>query len=51
MRADDLAFKESGVKQVLKDVFLPWYHAYRMFVQCANAVEATHSHHWAKKLP
>ena len=24
---------------MLKDVFLPWYHAYRMFVQCANAFE------------
>lgn len=40
VRADDLAFKEAGVKQVLKDVFLPWYHAYRMFVQCANSLEA-----------
>ena len=39
VRADDLAFKESGVKQVLKDVFLPWYHAYRMFVQCATTLE------------
>lgn len=40
VRADDLAFKERGVMQVKKDVFLPWYHAYRMFVQCATAFEA-----------
>ena len=40
VRADDLDFKEAGVKQVLKDCFLPWYHAYRMFIQCANALEA-----------
>ena len=24
VRADDLDFKEAGVKQVLKDCFLPW---------------------------
>ena len=36
-RQDDLRFKKDGVKQVLKDVFLPWYHAYRLFVQCARA--------------
>ena len=41
VRADDLAFKERGVMQVLKDVFLPWYHAYRLFVQSANALELT----------
>jgi len=40
VRAEDLPFKEDGVKQVLKDVFLPWYHAYRLFVQSANTLEA-----------
>ena len=40
VHAEDLKFKEDGVKQVLKDVFLPWYHAYRLFVQSANALEA-----------
>jgi len=40
VRADELRFKEAGVMQVLKDVFLPWYHAYRMFVQCATNFEA-----------
>jgi len=39
VHAEDLKFKEDGVKQVLKDVFLPWYHAYRLFIQSANAVE------------
>lgn len=41
VRADDLRFQEKGVKQVLRDVFLPWYHAYRIFVQTANMSEAT----------
>jgi len=39
VRAEDLPFREDGVKQVLKDVFLPWYHAYRLFVQSANTLE------------
>ena len=25
------------MKQVVRDLFLPWYHAYRLFVQCARA--------------
>ena len=25
--------QESGVKDILKDVFLPWYNAYRFLVQ------------------
>ena len=37
VRADNLRFKEAGVKQVVRDLFLPWYHAYRLFVQCARA--------------
>ena len=40
VRAEDLPFREDGVKQVLKDVFLPWYHAYRLFVQSCNSLEA-----------
>jgi len=39
VRADDLKFKEAGVKQNLKDIFLPWYHAYRLFVQTARLQE------------
>uniref|UniRef100_A0A8C4RAC4 isoleucine--tRNA ligase n=1 Tax=Eptatretus burgeri TaxID=7764 RepID=A0A8C4RAC4_EPTBU len=33
VRADNLRFKEESVRDVLKDVFLPWYNAYRFFVQ------------------
>eukprot|EP00794_Sanderia_malayensis_P007539 gene7540-8376_t len=33
VRADTLRFQESGVKDVIKDVFLPWYNAYRFLVQ------------------
>jgi hypothetical protein len=29
VRAETLKFKEEGVFAVLKDVFLPWYNAYR----------------------
>ena len=29
VKAETLKFKEDGVKNVLKDVFLPWYNAYR----------------------
>ena len=33
VRADTLRFKEDGVKDVLKDVLLPWFNAYRFLVQ------------------
>lgn len=33
VRAENLRFKEDGVRDVLKDVFLPWYNAYRFLVQ------------------
>ncbi|ODN00370.1 Isoleucine--tRNA ligase, cytoplasmic [Orchesella cincta] len=33
VRAENLRFKEEGVRDLLKDVFLPWYNAYRFFVQ------------------
>lgn len=29
VRAETLKFKEEGVFNVIKDVFLPWYNAYR----------------------
>lgn len=29
VRAETLRFKEEGVFRVVKDVFLPWYNAYR----------------------
>lgn len=33
VRAETLRFKEDGVFAVVKDVFLPWYNAYRFLVQ------------------
>ena len=39
VRAEDLRFKKEGVKQNLRELFLPWYHAYRLFVQSASAQE------------
>ncbi|XP_033647297.1 isoleucine--tRNA ligase, cytoplasmic-like [Asterias rubens] len=33
VKAETLRFKEEGVKDVIKDVFLPWYNAYRFFMQ------------------
>ena len=33
VRADNLKFKEAGVKDVIKDVFLPWFNAYRFLMQ------------------
>lgn len=39
VRADSLRFKEEGVERVLKDVFLPWYNAYRFFMQNVERLE------------
>lgn len=36
VRAEPLKFKEEGVFAVVKDVFLPWYNAYRFL--CQNVV-------------
>jgi len=33
VRAEDLRFREEGVNDVLKDVLLPWFHAYRFCVE------------------
>lgn len=33
VRADSLRFNDKGVQDVLKDVFLPWYNAYRFLIQ------------------
>ena len=33
VRAENLRFKEEGVSDILKDVLIPWYNAYRFFVQ------------------
>jgi len=33
VKAETLKFKEDGVKDILKDVFLPWYNAYKFLLQ------------------
>ncbi|XP_050314029.1 isoleucine--tRNA ligase, cytoplasmic [Anthonomus grandis grandis] len=33
VRAENLKFKESGVRDIVKDVFLPWYNAFRFLMQ------------------
>lgn len=40
VRGENLRFREEGVKDILKDVFLPWYNAYRFFVQNVQRYEA-----------
>ncbi|MQL99874.1 hypothetical protein Taro_032601 [Colocasia esculenta] len=39
VRAEPLRFKKDGVQGVVKDVFLPWYNAYRFLVQNAKRLE------------
>ena len=39
VRAEPLRFEEAGVFGVVKDVFLPWYNAYRFL--CQNVVRLT----------
>ncbi|KAM1460934.1 hypothetical protein ACFX15_044483 [Malus domestica] len=39
VRAETLRFKKEGVFGVVKDVFLPWYNAYRFLVQNAKRLE------------
>lgn len=39
VRAEPLRFEEGGVFGVVKDVFLPWYNAYRFL--CQNVVRLT----------
>ncbi|KAF5197657.1 Isoleucine--trna ligase [Thalictrum thalictroides] len=39
VRAEPLRFKEEGVYSVVKDVFLPWYNAYRFLVQNTKRLE------------
>lgn len=33
VKGESLAFKEEGVRDVVKDIFLPWYNAYRFLIQ------------------
>ena len=40
VRAEPLRFAEDGVKDVVKTVLLPWFHAYRFFVENAQRYES-----------
>lgn len=40
VRAESLNFSENGVKDCVRDVFLPWYNAYRFLIQNINRWEA-----------
>ena len=42
VKAESLRFKEDGVKDILKDVFLPWYNAYRFLLQNIETYQNTH---------
>ncbi|KAL5013777.1 hypothetical protein ScPMuIL_008047 [Solemya velum] len=44
VRAENLRFKEEGVRDVLKDVFLPWYNAYRFLMQNVERLEREEGH-------
>lgn len=39
VRAENLRFKEEGVRDVIKDVFLPWYNAFRFLIQNVERFE------------
>ncbi|CAH3114650.1 unnamed protein product [Pocillopora meandrina] len=39
VRAETLKFQEKGVKDVIKDVFLPWYNAHRFLLQNIQQME------------
>jgi isoleucyl-tRNA synthetase len=40
VRAESLQFKESGVKSVIREIFLPWYNAYRFLIQNISRYES-----------
>ena len=41
MRAEPLKFLEEGVKNIVKDVFLPFFNAYRFLIQNVSRWEKT----------
>lgn len=41
VRGETINFKEEGVKDVIKDIFLPWYNANRFLVQNIQRFEKT----------
>ncbi len=47
VKAESLRFKEEGVRDILKDVFLPWYNAYRFLLQNVEAYQSRHGDNFA----
>lgn len=41
VRAESLKFKEEGVQATVREVLLPWFNAFRFFVQQARRLEMT----------
>lgn len=41
VRAESLKFTEEGVKDVVRGVLLPWYNAFRFFIQCTERLESS----------
>uniref|UniRef100_A0A336LLA8 Isoleucine--tRNA ligase, cytoplasmic n=1 Tax=Culicoides sonorensis TaxID=179676 RepID=A0A336LLA8_CULSO len=41
VRAENLRFKEEGVRDIVKDIFLPWYNAYRFLFQNIEQLETS----------
>ena len=41
VRAESLKFREKGVLGVVKEVFLPWYNAFRFMMQNIERFEST----------
>ena len=39
VRADKLLFSETGVNEVVRGVLLPWFNAFRFFIQCVEQWE------------
>lgn len=39
VRAESLKFEESGVKSVVRDIFLPWFNSYRYLIQNVSRFE------------
>jgi isoleucyl-tRNA synthetase len=39
VRADNLNFSKDGVKGVVREIFLPWYNAYRFCIQNVSGYE------------
>lgn len=43
VRAENLRFREEGVKDILKDVLIPWYNAFRFFTQNVDMYASNNS--------